>query len=48
MIRFSLRLSEELHERIKRLSEREKRSLNNQMIAMLEAETKRAERKNAE
>jgi predicted DNA-binding protein len=45
MIRYSLRLPDELHERIKRLAERDNRSLNGQLITMLEAETKRLEKK---
>lgn len=45
MIRFSLRLSEELQERIRKLAERENRSINAQMITMLEAEAKRQEQK---
>lgn len=45
MLRFSLRLSEELQERIKRLAERDNRSINAQMITMLEAEARRLEKK---
>jgi hypothetical protein len=37
--------SEELHERIKRLAEKGNRSLNGQLISMLEAEAKRLEKK---
>jgi hypothetical protein len=45
MIRFSLRIPDALHERIKRLADRDKRSINGQLLAMLEDAARREEKK---